>query len=184
METPVFDDRYYSKRVHIAWRAPHIVKALIDTLSPQSVLDVGCSIGEFVKEFNDHDVAALGVDLNDPGQHNICPKYFVQTDILDTSQITSLIDTSFDLVMSLMMIQFIDKKDWPQLAKNLIALTNENGHILTVTDATGFHTALNKSKRIHYSDILTTQFKEAISEHKDKTAIRAIYNCARIYTKI
>jgi hypothetical protein len=48
----IFDMAYYEKRKFIAWRASFIVDALITTFKNRSLVDFGCGVNEFVREFN------------------------------------------------------------------------------------------------------------------------------------
>jgi SAM-dependent methyltransferase len=59
---PVFNEEYMRKREHLTWRAPYVVNAIDKVLRPKSVVDVGCSIGEFVQHFTALGVPAVGID--------------------------------------------------------------------------------------------------------------------------
>lgn len=185
----VFDAHFYSKRHHIAWRAPVVVDALLQIVQPSTVLDVGCSIGEFVKEFNDRGIDAKGIDLNDPGEYLLCHRgRFIPGDVIGITsadeEMRVAMEGKIDLVMCLMTIQFIDKTKWSDLAAEFGRLTAPGGSVLTVTDAMGFHNVLIRKAPLAYNAKATRQFRELLAPYEKKTAIRAILNCARFYNKI
>lgn len=178
----IFDDHFFSKRHHIAWRAPAVVDAILAVVHPQTVLDVGCSIGEFVKEFNSRNIACLGMDLNDPKDYLLCDRsQFFKGDIL---QINKTIMDRWDLIMCVMMIQFIQKTDWPLAAEVFGRLVAPGGSVLTVTDATGFHNILIRKAPLKYNAEATREFRKLLEPFSKKTAIRAILNCGRFYDRI
>jgi hypothetical protein len=41
----MFDDHYMRKRMYMVWRKDIITKAINDALHPNSIVDVGCSVG-------------------------------------------------------------------------------------------------------------------------------------------
>ena len=184
----VFDSHFYSKRHHIAWRAPIVVDAILQIVQPKSILDIGCSIGEFVKEFSDRDIVSFGIDLNDPGEYLLCDRArFAACNIFGLSTAVELITGKADqwgLVMSLMTIQFIDKSKWSDLAIEFGRLTAPGGSVLTVTDAGGFHSVLIRKAPLEYNAKATRAFRALLAPYEKKTAIRAILNCARIYNRI
>jgi len=57
-----YSGRFFRPRHKFAWRAPHICKAIVDTINPTSVIDVGCAIGDIVKGFLDLGIEAYGIE--------------------------------------------------------------------------------------------------------------------------
>lgn len=62
VKTPTFDERYFQKRMFIAWSGRPIADALCAVLAPKTVLDVGCGTGHVARGFLDAGVEAWGVD--------------------------------------------------------------------------------------------------------------------------
>lgn len=58
-----YRDNFFRRRKSLAWRAP-ILCSIIKKIFPEmdSVIDVGCAIGEFVKEFSDNGIRAKGIE--------------------------------------------------------------------------------------------------------------------------
>ena len=76
----LFDVADMDKRMHIAWRAPMVAKAIVDVFSPRHVLDLGCGNGDIVDGLLGLRVDAWGVDSSSAAGRMIKP-YFIRGDL-------------------------------------------------------------------------------------------------------
>lgn len=61
----VYKGGFFKNRHKLSWRADIIGKALVELFKIEknnTVIDVGCAIGDYVKWFNDHDVCSWGIE--------------------------------------------------------------------------------------------------------------------------
>ncbi len=75
MKAPVSDEdnpygtaHFMQKRTYVGWRGPIIAKAIKEVLDPESVVDVGCGIGEIAKGLLGFGIDVYGIEGSTAGQ--------------------------------------------------------------------------------------------------------------------
>lgn len=165
-----FDDNFFSKRKHIAWRAPIVCDQIIKHFNPKSVIDVGCSIGEFVKELRARNILAVGTE----NTKAVYPHLLIPSDLVIMHDITArrtlLAGDRYDLAMCFMVINNIPDNKWKQAAKNLAALSDTV--ITVVEDEEQWSSCM--SQQDYYEDYTAERlFRQDLESYFDRTAIRS-----------
>ena len=93
-----------------------ISKHIVETLSPNTVLDVGCAYGLLVETLRDRGVEAFGIDISEYaiGQSRPDLKEF-----LSVQSILKPIQKRYDLIVSIEVVEHIEEKNCDLLIKNL-----------------------------------------------------------------
>lgn len=164
-----FDDNFFSKRKHIAWRAPIICDQIIKHFNPKSVIDVGCSIGEFVKELRYRNILAVGTE----NTKAVYPHLLIPQDLVIINDITDrplILDNRYDLAMCFMVINNLPEEKWNCIAKNLTVLSDTV--ITVVEDEEQWSSYM--SQQDYYEDYTAERlFRQDLESYFDKTAIRS-----------
>lgn len=165
-----FDDNFFSKRKHIAWRAPIVCDQIIKHFNPKSVIDVGCSIGEFVKELRDRNILAVGTE----NTKAVLPHLMIPQDLMIWHDIRGILKPHFsnryDLAMCFMVINNLPENKWVTAARNLAALSDTV--ITVVEDEEQWSGCM--SQQDYYEDYTAERlFRQDLESYFDKTAIRS-----------
>lgn len=120
----VFTDSYMRKRLYMAWRKDIVSDAIIRTLSPESVIDVGCGPGEFVLGLWEKGVKSCGIDSSPEARKVFLasPERFILADITDSRL---PVTKKFSLCLCFELLRFISKRRRDQLVKNLVQLSDQ-----------------------------------------------------------
>jgi len=79
--TEYYDASYYTKRLYGAWEADadSIAAAIAAEFDPDSVIDLGCAVGQELRWLYDHDVDISGVDIHPAAvSHSVVPSEHIQ----------------------------------------------------------------------------------------------------------
>lgn len=174
-----WDRAFFEKRIHIIWRDEPVCKALISQFRFQSVIDIGCSIGEFVKWFLDHGYDAWGIE----GTKNVIPHLLFPEErliIRDIRKLKRRHGLKYDLAWCCMVVGRIPVEYWPTIAQNIDYLSNR---VVTVVEDGVLWTST--MERVGYTENIEAAngLKQSLEPIKDKTAVRAIYNCVQVFEK-
>jgi len=126
----MYKGNFFSKRHKLSWRVPFVCDAICNVLNPNSIIDVGCGIGDYVKGFQDRKVdTAHGIE----GSVNclpylVVPKYYIfiqdlrQKICLNYDGICHV--SKYDLAMCFEVLEHIDPECADILVENLIMLSD------------------------------------------------------------
>ena len=168
-----FNKQYFESRKHIAWRGDVVAQAIIDSFKPESVVDVGCSIGDIVAGLQKAGVQTVrGIDgAFEAGRQYVGPpKSFVYRDMRKAKGISMGV---FKLCICFEVFQYIEQKYHQTFIRNLQRLSNKI--LISVPEelepAVELHMVSNKFRK---KDILA--FRAPLEHLKSKPAIKGIYH--------
>jgi hypothetical protein len=122
----VYKGGFFKNRHRLSWRAPIVVHALINTfdllsIKDAKIIDVGCAIGDYVKEFQDRGMDAHGIEGSPAAQ-----EFFVAKNIAvkDLRKPIGFYGSSYDLAFSLEVAEHIDTMKAGIYCDNLCSLSD------------------------------------------------------------
>lgn len=174
----MFDSNYFRKRKYIAWRAPIVCSSIKNIFQPVSVIDFGCSIGEFVSGFNDISVPAIGFDFSEQLFNWSEPDAPIV--IWD---ITAPLPTKskFDLALCIEVLRFIPDEKIDALIENF----RKHSERVLIGYSGGRQTFVIEKMYEHGYCIEpneTDQLRKKLETYKTKPAIKAIYHGGMYFT--
>jgi SAM-dependent methyltransferase len=175
-----FGELYMSKREFLSWRAPIVGKAIIDVLHPKSVVDVGCSIGEFVAYFQRAGLLSAGIDNSPEAKAHFKGDkayFFLQ----DLSQ-PNIVGQTFDLAMCFEVISIMPRSEWPSLIDNLCWLSKQL--LLGIHEHSVLYVDRLLTDRGYVRDFTVVEkIREHLETWKRKSAMKAIYYSMTFYRR-
>ena len=164
-----WDDKFFSKRKHIAWRAQAVCDQLIKQFKPKSVVDVGCGIGEFLAYFKNKGIAISGIEGTDACYpHLMVPKSDV--DIMDITDSFFRPCVPYDLALCFMVVGRLPENTWPSIAG---FLTNLSDTVVTVVEKEWLWDITMKERGFAIDVIGTAIFRSALKPLFGKTAVKS-----------
>lgn len=121
MENNVYDSKFYSNRERTFHSAQKIVPIIMNDINPQSVVDVGCGLGEFLGAFVEQGVdKVLGLDGDwvDRDSLRIDPKFFQSVDLKKPIDV----DGKYDLVVTCEVAEHLSSEYADLFVDSLISL--------------------------------------------------------------
>jgi len=122
----IYKGGFFKNRHRLSWRAPIVVDALSNTFGlglGSIVIDVGCGIGDYVKEFNDRRIGAWGIEGSPAAKeffvHNNISVQDLREPILGGKQVKK-----YDLAFSLEVAEHIDPMSSGVYCDNLCLLSD------------------------------------------------------------
>lgn len=176
----MWDENFFAKRKYIAWRAKSICEAVISQFQPRSIIDVGCSVGEFIKYFVEHGVDADGTEIT----RKVEPYLMFAKDRLIIQDICASMpppSKRYDLAMCFMVIGRLPEVYWNIAAYNL---TQYSDTIITVVEKEHLWRVSMNLHNYHENFEATQRFRDAIKSWKDKTAFRSFYNYSQVFERM
>lgn len=176
----MWDHNFFSKRRHIAWRAKPVGDAIISQFHPQSIIDIGCSIGEFIKYFVDHGIDARGTEIT----RDVEPYMMFAKDRLTIQDICASMPQPtrrYDLATCFMVIGRLPEAYWNIAAYNL---TQYSDTVLTVVEKEHRWRVSMNLHNYHENFDETAKFRDSIKKWKDKTAVRSFYNYSQVFERM
>jgi len=116
-----YDKKFYSNNYpHSYYSAKEVVPIIIKTLSPNSVVDLGCGSGTWIKVFQEEGVKkTLGIDFHN-AKTLIPKKYFLKHDLRKTLKLNE----KFDLAISFEVAEHVETKYSETFVDNLVNLSD------------------------------------------------------------
>lgn len=115
----------YDHRIHNLDGPGEITRIVYNLIKPESVVDLGCGVGAFLKSFKDLGVRrVLGIDNHDVFQSSV-PKYLEKNEFMNTSlEVPIELPEKFDLAICLEVAEHLNPDCSEILADNLIKLSD------------------------------------------------------------
>ena len=170
----MFDDHYMRKRMYMVWRKDIITKAIDDVLHPNSIVDVGCSVGEFVDSFLKMGKVAYGIDNSESAKKFfMAPKdNFIMADMTDPK--IKISGTPFDLCICFELVVVLDNSFYNWLADNLCTLSDQILLSVRPERQEGWVERMRSRGYFPYTYVVN-RIREPLEQYKRKAAIKAIY---------
>jgi O-antigen biosynthesis protein len=99
-----------------------ISEHILETLSPKTVLDVGCAYGLLVETLRDRGVDAFGIDISDYAIGQSRPDL---REFLSVHSILEPLQQRYDLIVSIEVVEHIEEKNSDLIIKNLCDASNQ-----------------------------------------------------------
>ncbi len=132
---------------HNTRSAQEIIPYLLNYIKPESIIDIGCGLGQWLKIFEERGVKRIvGVDGNHVPKDKIFinPKFFIEANLEDIEILSSILDNEkFDLAINLEVAEHLK----PQSAKKFIDF------ITSLSDTILFSAAIpNQTGENHFNE--------------------------------
>jgi 2-polyprenyl-3-methyl-5-hydroxy-6-metoxy-1,4-benzoquinol methylase len=168
-ENNKWDDNFFSKRKHIAWRANIVCGQIIKQFHPASVIDVGCGIGEFLKVFYDLGIIIKGVESTEA----VLPYLMFPQDKIEIHDIVDqrlIPDVRFDVALCFMVVGRLPERQWNNMAH---ALTELSDTVITVVEDNLTWQDCMAEYGYHEDLEADFEFRDALRPWFNKTAVRS-----------
>jgi hypothetical protein len=188
----VYKGKYFARRSSLAWRAEPVVSAVCEVLYPESVVDVGCAVGDLIKEFDKRKILCYGIE----GTDNVVPYLLVDKEkvFIKDLRLPLNLGLNFHLAICLEVAEHIDEECADQFIDNLIGLSNRV-LISTAPPGQGGHGHVNcqpysywiyKFANKGYINIQSVagRIKSKLEPWKNKKGIKAYYNNLLYFERI
>jgi hypothetical protein len=119
----IYKGGFFKNRYRLEWRAPIIVDAIVQVFNPKSVIDIGCAVGEVVKELRKRNIDAKGLE----GSLSVKPFLLVpERDVLfhDLRKPLPQMDQKFDLAICFEVAEHIEEEHSDAFLDNLSSLSD------------------------------------------------------------
>lgn len=188
-----YDEKFFAKRNSLLWRADILCPAIMNVLQPESLIDVGCAIGDFVKWFNDNGINAYGLEGSVAVR-----KYMVipekQFSIMDLRKSLLFTHRSYDLAMSIEVAEHIEPEYAEMYVKNLISLSDrllltiagpgQKGHSHVNLQPMEYWDALFIRFNYQRHAVIESKLKAELYPHQKNRWVNAIINNLVFYREV
>ena len=185
MKSETFNDEYMRKREYLIWRAPMVGSAIQKALQPMSVVDVGCSVGEFVKWFNENHIYSIGIDFSEDAYNRFKADKdaFWMIDMTEKNLVFQQEQEKFDLAICFEVGGILEGATNKQrFANNLSKLSNK---MLFAVGADFQPEWKRRFLKLGFTEdaSIANQIRDKLEIYRTKPAIKAIYNGIMFFTK-
>lgn len=119
----IYSGRFFRNRHKLHWRAEHFCKALVLTLQPKRIIDLGCATNDIVEYFNNHYGIGFGIEGSKEVLHYINEKSLIKIEDLripvkqwSKGFLYHILKKSYDLCLCLEVLEHIE----PEYADNIV----------------------------------------------------------------
>lgn len=118
----IYKPGFYKRRDSLSWRAPLVCDPVINILAPESVIDVGCAIGDLVEYFIAEGLDAYGLE----GTENVVPWLKISRERLFIGDLRTKIrlQRRFDLAICFEVLEHIEPEYVDILLDNLTGMSD------------------------------------------------------------
>jgi len=116
----IYKGRFFARRDSLIWRAEPVCTAINTALAPESVMDVGCAIGDFVHYWkNNLNVPAYGIE----GSPNAIEYFIADTIFIYDLREPIKLNLAIDLVTCFEVAEHIESEYTDQFLMNLCGMS-------------------------------------------------------------
>jgi hypothetical protein len=120
----IYKGGFFKVRHKLSWRAPYVCQAIVEVLKPESVIDVGCGIGDYVDGFQKLGITSAGIEGSDNFKKFQVPGTLVfQNDLRRAIKVPN--NMRFDLAMSFEVAEHIEPEYSDIYTLNLTELSDQ-----------------------------------------------------------
>jgi hypothetical protein len=116
----IYGPKFFAKRHKLQWRAEIVCKAIINALEPESVIDVGCGIGDYVHYFNSLGIKALGIE----GSSAVLPYALTDKIVICDMRQRDIVRENSDLLTCFEVLEHIEEEYSDIFVENLTKLSD------------------------------------------------------------
>lgn len=122
----IYKESFFCRRYKLHWRAEHVCKAIMYTISPISVIDVGCATGDLVLGFGEYNIFSKGLEgAKTVSKYLVIPESDVAFRDLRVPMYSAPflpIPLKYDLAMCLEVVEHIEIEFADILVENLCVM--------------------------------------------------------------
>ena len=117
----IYKATFFKRRNSLNWRAEPVCRAIAEVIKPESVIDVGCAIGDLIKGFDKLEILCYGVE----GSIRAISYLIVEKDRVYIKDLRLPLNLGmyFDLVVCLEVAEHIEPEYADQFLSNLCSLS-------------------------------------------------------------
>jgi len=117
----IYGSKFFARRNRLMWRAEIICRAVVDVFDPESVIDVGCGIGDYVHYFhNNLNVPAEGIEGSEAAR-----PYFVSENVYVCDLRKEIVRIHADLVVCFEVLEHVESEYSDIFVENLTNISNQ-----------------------------------------------------------
>jgi hypothetical protein len=188
----IFTFRFFRSRNGLSWRSMMVCSAIVEVLRPNTVVDMGCSIGDFIKSFRELGIEAYGID-GSPACLDFLnvPKEFIE--IVDLRVLQEW-TKKYDLAVSFEVAEHIEPEYADIFIQNLV---NSSDKVIFTAARPGYigHYHVNCQRNYYWSEKfekqgylqdfkLEEQIKVKWWEQRTEPGIKSIYDNLMCFVKV
>lgn len=118
----IYKGSFFKNRYKLSWRTPYVCNAICNVLKPNTIIDVGCGIGDYVKGFNDKGIKAFGLE----GSIRCLPHLAVPAEQVFIRDLRNKVYVgTYDAAMCFEVLEHIEPEYVYILINNLMMMSNK-----------------------------------------------------------
>lgn len=171
----IYGPKFFARRDKLLWRATIICPAIKGVFNPESVIDVGCGIGEYVQYFNEEmNIQADGIEGSEASRPYLMSEKIA---ILDM-RVKQNVRLRSDLVVCFEVLEHIEAEYSDIFIENLTRLSDQILVSAAPPGAGGHHHVncqpqkywINKFMKFNYGydEVLTCAIQDALKPWKHR----------------
>ncbi len=200
-----YPKKFFKQRASLNWRVPIFCNAILDVISPSSIIDLGCGNGDLLKGFQDRGIKTLGVegtgncadflslngvlifDLRGPGLRPVIEHVLLFPNSLDISK------GHFDLALCLEVAEHIEPEYEDVLLENIIEVADkvifsaakkgQGGRCHYNCQDKAYWIEAFYRKGMNYRIDLTERVLTGLFKYRNKKGIKAYYQNLLVFEK-
>ncbi|MBW2598554.1 MAG: methyltransferase domain-containing protein [Deltaproteobacteria bacterium] len=188
----IYKPGFFKRRDSLSWRAPIICGPVIEILRPNSVIDVGCAIGDLVECFLEKGLDAYGLE----GTENVIPWLKIpRKRLLYIVDLRTQFDLQrkFDLAMCFEVLEHVEPEHADTLVKNLTDISDRL-LISAAPPGQGGHYHVNCQPMAYWNEKFGTlgyrpdagvvaRIRDQLAPWKQKPGVKAIHQNLAYFEK-
>ena len=187
----VYKPGFFKNRYKLAWRVPIVCGAIVAEFQPESIIDVGCAIGDLVKGYLDLGLKSYGIEGSEGARSfmMIPAENFGFFDLRDDLPV----EERYDLCTCFEVAEHVEPEYADIFARNLVSLS-DSVLISAAPPGQGGHGHFNcqpieywdrKFEALGYkrNDSRTDSILKAFEPYKNKPGIKAYWHNLHYYEK-
>jgi len=170
----IYGPKFFARRDRLMWRAEIICNAVNDIFAPESVIDVGCATGDYVRYFeNNLGLRACGIEGSEAAR-----PYFVSENIYVCDLRKEIVRIHADLVVCFEVAEHLEEEYSDIFVENLTRMSNRILLSAAPPGAGGHHHVncqpqewwIKKFMKFNYGydPVLTCMIREALKPWKHR----------------
>lgn len=117
----IYKASFFKNRDKLSWRVPYVCDAIVKVFHPNSIIDIGCGIGDYVEGFEERGIPSFGLE----GNKNVLPYLVIPEDSVFIRDLRKPVYLShFDLVVCFEVLEHIEPEYADILVSNLTSLSD------------------------------------------------------------